>query len=241
MREFGRIFAAILVFLAGIAALGLGAAAIHALWIFYVVVGGSLVLAGAVWAVRHRIPSRFVEWANRFRAYPALLKQYGVLLQQSQGLQDQVTALREDAKKAHVQGRQDGRDEMVGVVLGAMVEVPPMLTSVTFSDGILALIGEYEEGQMPDAGCRFDLVVKNTQDRRGVVQVRSVDEALKTVELVCVERTVPAFWDRLESKSLEDPSPPEAVALTRYQPLGSSDEFAESNVISVEDERKADG
>jgi hypothetical protein len=78
------------------------------------------------------------------------------------------------------------------------------------------LMAECKPKNIPKVGCRFSVVVRNTDDVRGIVQVHSIIEETKVALLVCVERTVPEFWEHLETTALQVPGAPAGVILRTY-------------------------
>jgi hypothetical protein len=67
-----------------------------------------------------------------------------------------------------------------------------------------------------EAGTRFRLETTGSKELKGIVEVDSVVESTGMINLVCVEATVPEYWEHL-AQQRADPSPPPAVSLARYE------------------------
>src|ERR1700722_13187335 len=97
--------------LAGIAALYVGAVAIHRTLIFWIVLGSAVVLAGVRPAIR-----RFVDIAIKVRGYPSLLEQLGVAKAQAENSAEWVKEAASLADSAWQRGVYEGRGQILGAL-----------------------------------------------------------------------------------------------------------------------------
>lgn len=217
MKNFLTKFWAASASLAGIVGLGIGASSIHTLWIFLIVIGISTVFAAIASGAVNNIGTRLLDVGTRLRNYPKLLEQIADLLERVRALQQETGRLTAAAEESFIAGINEGRSQKYGQIMALLFSTIPRLTSISIRENSLVLLAEYEEGESaPSTGFRYKVMVKNTEDERGVVEVVSVNEANRSLVLNCVDRRVPQFWDHLESKAIRDPSAPEGIVLAKY-------------------------
>jgi hypothetical protein len=191
-----------------ILALYLASVPLHLEWFVIAAVIVALIIAAVPGVIRPI--GRAVTAAIR---YPAVVKQLGEVQEQLEESGKEVGALRALAEGRHQAGVKLGRREVVGEVLGRIVDKKPALIAVAGDAGHLKLIGRYEEGSEVRVGARFEAVVQITGDKRGVVEVVAVDKENRRVELRCVERTSDGFWSALEGRVEADAEPPAGIEL----------------------------
>jgi len=219
MIDFLKRFWAILASIAAVAGLGLGAEAIHELWAFWLVLGASLVIS----LFRTQAVARGFDVINRIRIYPKLLKQFGELKERAADLENQLSIYKDECVTSFDRGLIEGARSLRGTLLSAGINPPPVVSSISMDEEALQLFANCDESSIPRTGCRFVVVVKNTQKQLGVLEVQSVEAHRGVAVLTCVERTTPKFWERLEAKALEDPSAPDGIELLTYyySPFGT--------------------
>jgi len=203
-----------------------GLRALHLSEVFWIVVGGSLVLA-LIWVGGPRV----LVAVDRARKYPRLLERVADLQERLDDEVDTNFDLRGRVAEGRAEGVDEGRREILGALLSAVALEVPRLSVVLPSDGTVSLIGDVSEASGIQVGARFELVVEKTEQRLGVVEVVLVDAEKSTLHMQCVERTAPAFWRDLEQRSPADFGPPQGVVLRR---LGQGEDLiallAPSNV-----------
>lgn len=197
------------VLLAGATLMGfyVGAVAGKALWLFWVIV-----LAAIVAAVLRSYGSLLREVMVRYRKHPQLLLAAAINQKRVMQFEQDLTEARADAVVRYMDGVEEGQAMTLGSLLavdsGARLE--PI--AVSFDLGSLVMHAKVVDGSRPQNGARFALAVAATAEVKGVMQV-SADERRGLLGLECVERTVEAFWDRLEKNAASQPNPPSGLTL----------------------------
>jgi hypothetical protein len=208
VARFLRRFFTVLGLVVGILALYLASVPLHLEWLVVAAVALALVVAavpGVVGPVMGGISAAI--------RYPAVTKRLGDVEEQLNESEKQVGALGVLAEARFAAGVKLGRRQVLGELLGRLVEHKPVLIAIAGDAGHLKLIGQFEEGNDVRVGARFDAVVEVTGDKRGVVEVVAVDKENHRLELRCVERTSDAFWAALEGRVEADAQPPQGIEL----------------------------
>jgi hypothetical protein len=209
--DFLKRFWAVLASLAGIAALYVGAEAIHLVIAFWIVVGLAFLAAGARPALRGA-----GELAVRIRNYPRLLERVVDAETKVQSFNDEKTAWASELASAKEEGKRIVLARLRGMILAGNVD-PPDIIGIGDDDGSIALIGKYETESKPVIGAWYSVVGTVTRSSKGNVSVSRISDADRTVWMVCVEPVAPEFWHHLSSRVSYDDSPPTNVTLAQYQ------------------------
>lgn len=198
----------ILIALATVAGLFLALALADLSWLFWCLLGASLLIALVlkVW------PSVRIGF-NQWRGYPSMVARNVELEGQVLELETAADEATNRAQLLKLEGIAEGRAQITGAILAAQ-SMPPRIVAIADFHGRVSLVAESSE---PDilVGARFRLIVASTNALRGIVQVVRHDPLLAVYFLVCVEPTVPAFWQALLDKVDIDTAPPGDVRLER--------------------------
>lgn len=149
----------------------------------------------------------------RIRNYPSLLERLARLDAELSRLREHNIRLESQSRAAFREGVSEGRNQIRGVLLAAFVD-PPSITAVSERNGELFLAGAYKDKAIR-VGARFEIEVSATGERKGTVEVVSVDEERKVVHLQRVGKSPNQFWDGLRTRAITDPTPPPGVRLSR--------------------------
>jgi hypothetical protein len=210
MGKFLKIFWSTAVSFAALVGAYFGAVPLRIVWLFWVVVACSVVVA--VFAV---LVPRGIEIVTRVRGYPKLLKRAAILIDENDKLKEQIRSLQAKASKRWKDGIEEGKWQILGsitaVAYGALA-----LKGVAMREGQLSLVAE-ANGSGPVIGARYSLESELNGDIMGVVEARQVDGSRKLINLVCIEPTVMAFWQRLGENALLDSSPPAGFRLIPHR------------------------
>jgi hypothetical protein len=210
MWKFLKIFWSTAVSLAALVGAYLGAVPLHIVWLFWLVVACSVVVA--IFAVL--IP-RGIEIATRVRGYPKLLNRSAILTDENDRLKAQIRSLQAAATSGWQDGIKEGRWQVLGSITAASYGVLA-LKGVVMREGQLSLVAE-ANGSGQVIGARYSLESELTGDIMGVVEARQFDGSRKLIILVCVDPAVMAFWQRLGENALLDSSPPAGFRLIPYR------------------------
>ena len=104
---------------------------------------------------------------------------------------------------------------MIGAVLAAKLTTAPTLTAMSTDerDGVMLTVGFDDPAEAVPIGARFELRVAETGDPKGVLEVVVQDPESRLVHVKCVGEYSPPYWRALETRAIEDPSPPPSVEL----------------------------
>jgi hypothetical protein len=214
--------------LAGIAALYVGAVAIHKTLIFWIVIGCGVVLAGARPAFKS-----VVDLAIRVRNYPKIIKQLGEAKSDTQTAMEHLRNAESRADTARKDGISEGRNQILGAIRALEIEVLPEIVGILDDAGTIAIAGKYSLNSMPPLNARFHVVSTSSGEVKGTVQVTRRDDESRIACLRCVEPTVQAFWKHLAERVEYDGSPPRSVQLERY-PLPEGDSIVNGGSEQVD-------
>jgi hypothetical protein len=186
-----------------------GAAAIHATWAFWALIGVAAVLTGG---------SALTRWVRHVltqsHAFPVLSGRVEALQAENDSLREQLAGERRRADNELERGLAEGRSQAFGVVLATAAEVP-VLTEITTLNGQL-LLAATVSGSPPRQGARYFVRASLTGDVKGAVQVLRFDSGKKMVFLECVDTRNVAFWNALEERANLDSAVPKGIALAPY-------------------------
>lgn len=224
MGDFLKRFWSIAVSLAGLVGAYLGAVPLHIVWLFWVVVGCSVVIA----AITILVP-RTIDIATRVRNYPNLLNRSAMLIDENERLKGQLATLQEKSLKMREEGISEGNRQVIGAIVAAG-HGPLTLKGVALRQGHLLLIAE-SNGRGRVLHARYVLESELTGDVMGIVEVIAHDPDRKLITLECVNPMVRDFWDRLAENAVLDSSPPagfrlvpSSIAQTRPSEFSASTE-----------------
>ncbi|WP_091029925.1 hypothetical protein [Microbacterium oxydans] len=223
LKKFWILFASA----AAVAGLYFGAAALKLEIVFWLIV--ALCALGAVfWTI---VPW-FIKVVPKIRNYDKLLQKVGRLQGDLDDARSQAARLDSVAERVWGLGYEAGIDEALGATLGIISPIPVLTQVVTTERGVsfLATTGTPE----PRIGARYSIVAAATAEVRGVVEViRTVAEENRVV-LLCVRRSVPAYWEQLEQRAMVDNSVPTGTEIKHLQISRKS--VAPSNLLEVPEE-----
>jgi len=201
-------------FVIGIPALGVGlvfgAAEIDEPWAWYLL--AAVLPASALIAV---IPNA-TRWTAIVRNNPDQLTRISELEEENTRLKGQVEALEKREARQFRAGLKEGLKRAKAAALSSKVETLPQLVNKSVDNGIVTLYGESPNASQIEVGTRFRLEVPRTGQLLGIVEVVLVVEETSMIHLICVEPTVPDYWDHLAQQA-SDPSAPPSVALVKYE------------------------
>jgi hypothetical protein len=212
VRTYLRNFFGLMVALAGIAALYVGAVAIQKTLYFWIVIGASAVIAG----VRPGFKG-LTEIAIRFRNYPKLLERVTRSESEVEQLNIRLRDAGDNASKAWMLGLKEGYARTMGAILSLELESLPEIVGIADDDGTIALMGQYGKDSIPQAKARFKVVSRATGDLKGMVEVTRTDDERSMCLLRCVSPIVERFWQHLAERVSYDESAPSNVVLERYE------------------------
>jgi hypothetical protein len=204
-------FWAVLVSLAAVAGLYVGAEAVHLTKLFWIVIAVAVVVTGIRPTLRVA-----ADMVIRVRNYPALLSRVAEAERKVVQLSADKRELATEITKARKEGKEIALAQVRGMVL-ALTGGPPELVAISDDAGVLALVGKYIEKSEPLVGARYSVITAETGSNKGVVEVVRVEAIRKLVWMHCVELTVSEFWQHLRDRVSYDESPPANVLLVQYQ------------------------
>jgi len=207
MGEFAKRYWAAAVSIATVVGLYVGAVAIHLVLAFWIVMLGSLVIAGGPIAGR-----RALDYANRIRNYDVLLKRAAASEEDATVLRERLDAERRSTSAVFVDGIIEGRKQAIGAILSGLA-APATLLSISKRDDGLVLAAKFEDGNSIANGTRFALAVAGTGDVRAVVEVFEFDEAKRIALMTPAPPIDTEFWRQIAERAETNPDPPTSLRL----------------------------
>lgn len=213
MTDFIKKFLAIAAFMATIAGFWVGAAAINAIWAFWVIIVGSLTVAFAA-VVAPKWIRAFIDHSDRARKYPSLLRKAAALEVENSDLKFALHDAQTESQRAYERGTADAWLEVLGSYYASQANAP-LLKAVINEDDQAILIAQ-SQGEPPHPGARYSVVSTLSEEVKGVVVVRGFSPTAERVELVCVNVTQPDFWRELAREAILSAHPPTDIQLVPY-------------------------
>jgi hypothetical protein len=232
MMSYLKQFWAVLVSLAAVGGLYVGAKAVNLTYIFWIVIPISAVIVGAPHALRG-----LGELSVRVRNYPSLLQRVGEAQRVNAELEAGKQQLTEQVRQAAEQGRLVAFRQVQGSLSSSYGE-PPTVIAIADEGGELAIVGRYLRDAEPVIGAWYTVVTAETGISKGVVQITRLEKENQRAWMHCVEPTVPEFWRHLAERALYDEAAPRII-LIKYQvdwPIGEevvADRLSDSNSSEV--------
>jgi len=212
VRTYLRNFWGLVASLAGIAALYVGAVAIHKTLYFWIVIGAAAIIASIKPGFKG-----VAELAIRFRNYPRVLERVGTSENEMGNLRSRLQDAENDVNEAWRAGLKEGYDRTMGAMFSAELERLPEIVGIADDSGTVVLVGEFEEEFKPRTKTRFKVVSRGTGDLKGVVEVTRLDDARLVCFLRCINPISERFWEHLAGRASYDESAPNSVTLERYE------------------------
>ncbi|MEU5725050.1 hypothetical protein ABZ783_24965 [Micromonospora sp. NPDC047738] len=209
MKDFIGRFWALVVSLAGLVGLYLGAVAVKLTWAFWAVVAVA-VAAAAVPGVRQWLS----DTRTALRDHPALKAEIASLGEQVASLTEQLAAARESAEDQYAAGLVEGSARILATALSSYT-IPPRIVGIAHRHGSITLVARFDDPE-PDRRVRFTVVASGTGEVKGAVRVQEIDRSRKRIYLECVEATSQQFWAHLEQRAAYDSTAPKGTELVRY-------------------------
>jgi len=199
---------AVLGVLAAIVGLYLALDFVKLSWMFWCLVAASLLIA-VILKIWPSIRLAFKQW----RDYPSIASKNLDLESRVLELETATEEATNRAQLTKIEGIAEGRAQIIGAILAAK-SLPPRIVAIADYHGRVSLVAA-TSGPKILVGARFRLVVASTTALRGIVQVVERDPVLDVYFLICVEPTVPGFWQALLDRVDIDTAPPADIRLER--------------------------
>ncbi|MFY1703538.1 hypothetical protein ACN28G_17660 [Micromonospora sp. WMMA1923] len=209
MKDFFGRFWTMVVSMAGLVGLYLGAVQVDLTWAFWAVIGLAAV-GTSVSPIRRWV----ADTRARIRSYPAMEAESASLRDQLEALEKELADARASADERYAAGLNEGAARIVGTIMSADAK-PPTIIALAERNGAVALVARYD-GSRPDRRLRFTVVASGSGEIKGAVGVLNVDESRRVAYLKCIDAISHQFWSHLEQRMAYDSSAPKGIELVRY-------------------------